>query len=193
MSLLRPCDRCGTPAARYVVNDGSGTLTTRYVCLRCLDAEQQAASVQRRGLNHSAVVMVIGAHILFLSLTADWFPVGASEGFGWRQASGVLLGIAVVFCGALIRIPTLLVIGGGIGGISLLADWLELGGAEGFGTQQRLGTAIGAAMLLVGTAMHWGTRAIRSRRSPAVAPARTGSVRPTAPDPDALPGQRPPA
>ena len=44
----------------------------------------------------------------------------------------------------------LLVVGTLVGAISLLADVVKLGGFEGFGWKQALGTAVGVVLVLLG-------------------------------------------
>jgi hypothetical protein len=49
------------------------------------------------------VILVIGIVILVLSVLADALGLGRVEGFGWKQALGVVVGIALIGVGYYLR------------------------------------------------------------------------------------------
>jgi hypothetical protein len=100
--------------------------------------------------------------VLVTSAAADWFAFGSSEGFGWKQLLGLGLAGILLLIGALVRIPALSVIGLFIGLLTVLADWLGFGNAEGFGRQQMAGCALGAALMALGLVF---ARAVGSGRT----------------------------
>jgi hypothetical protein len=92
---------------------------------------------------------------------ADALAFGSSAGFGWQQWSGVALAGVLVLAGAIMQIPTILLIGLIAGG-TVLADRLAFGSATGFGWQQRLGSVVGVALI----ALAWTVaRAMAKRRT----------------------------
>jgi hypothetical protein len=48
-------------------------------------------------------ILVIGIVILVLSVLADALGLGRVEGFGWKQALGVVVGIALIGVGYYLR------------------------------------------------------------------------------------------
>ena len=51
----------------------------------------------RRGWN--LVIVVVGVLLALVSLFADALGVGADPGFGWKQAAGLVVGVALVGIG----------------------------------------------------------------------------------------------
>lgn len=145
----RKCERCGAPANIHTSNVVGGAPVMRHFCHDCYEAAGVDDPRLPRHWGEAAVVGAVGLVVLTLSLFADWFKFGDVAGFGWQQAAGVLLGALLVFLGALARAATLLMIGVMTGLLSLLADWLAFGSAEGFGWQQMLGTGLGVVLLVL--------------------------------------------
>jgi hypothetical protein len=104
----------------------------------------------RGRLNVAAVLFSTGAFVLLVSLLADWLAFGSSSGFGYKQFLGLGVAGILVLLGALMRIPTMFVIGLIVGVLALLADWLGFGNATGFGWQQITGVALGCCLLACG-------------------------------------------
>jgi hypothetical protein len=155
------CERCGARAVVHIGHDPEYDNIIRDFCLRCADDVDEERR-PRRGLNLAAIVVSSGLTILLLSLFADVLAFGRSPGFGWKQDIGVVIGACLVFVGAIMPVPTLLVIGLQAAALSLLADRLGFGSGEGFGPHQQLGTAAGIVILLIGLAWsRW-----KSRRGP---------------------------
>jgi hypothetical protein len=45
------------------------------------------------------VILILGVVIVLLSVLADGIGLGGAEGFGWKQALGVLVGIVLIGVG----------------------------------------------------------------------------------------------
>ncbi|GEM_PF-2734563 len=103
-----------------------------------------------RSLHHAAVLTVLGLYLLLLALLADQLRLGNTQGFGYQQWAGVLLAAVLLLTGALLRIPTLAVIGLLTGSLTLLADYLGLGRSPGFGGRQAIAAALGVLLLITG-------------------------------------------
>lgn len=144
------CDECGAPADVHISNMVAGEPTMQHLCGRCVDALAGRFVSRRRHFSEAAVLIAIGAFVFLLSLFADYLRFGVNRGFGVLQLEGVLLGAILLLLGAVAKARTLLTIGGVIAVISLLADWLAFGQAEGFGIQQKMGCAIGALVAIAG-------------------------------------------
>jgi hypothetical protein len=99
--------------------------------------------------------MSLGCVVLLISLFADQLRFGHSEGFGPKQEIGLGIAVVCVFTAALLRVPTLMVIGILAGGLTILADILRFGQEEGFGWQQMLGVAVGGTLVLCGWLESW--------------------------------------
>ncbi len=96
------------------------------------------------------MLAAVGLMMLVISLLADVLAFGGSEGFGRRQLLGVALAGVMVLIGAAMWVPTLLAVGL-IGVVmTILADWLAFGSAEGFGWQQDLGCLVGVCLAFGG-------------------------------------------
>ncbi len=125
----------------------------RHFCAGCVDAIEGHHVSRRSRWGDAAVLMVVGSVVLAMSLLADALQFGNSKGFGWIQLQGVLIGLGLVLLGAIARARTLLMIGMIAMLLSLLADWLQLGDAEGFGIHQLSGSAFGVAVIGLGVWM----------------------------------------
>ena len=143
------CENCGGPAVVHIRNEAAGVVVVRHLCLLCADAEDHAAPARERELNFPVALITVGLIILLMSTFADVLAFGSSAGFGWQQWSGIALAGVLALAGAIMQIPTLLLIGLITGAVTVLADWLAFGSAEGFGWQQMLGSALGAALIAV--------------------------------------------
>ena len=121
-----------------------------HLCNLCANTHDSAMrdATHRRG--RGVVLILVGSFVLFISLFADQLAFGHSDGFGWRQAAGLGVACLVFLIGTLVRVPALIVSGVAIGGVALLADWMQLGAMEGFGRQQTLGVMFGSLMILGG-------------------------------------------
>lgn len=150
------CDLCGTPAVVHIGGDMEMHPRLRHLCAACADAEELARPDRDRRLDHAAVLVAVGFSILFISVFADVLAFGGSEGFGWKQWAGMALAGILVMVGVAMWIPTVLVIGLFVGGLTALADYLGFGNASGFGLQQIGGALLGLGMVMVGfkTARH---------------------------------------
>jgi len=146
------CENCGARAIVHVRYDPGDETSVRHLCLTCADAEaaSPAQTARNRPLDRAAILVVVGLLILVISVGADFLAFGSAEEFGWKQMAGVALGVFLLVIGAVIRVLTLMVIGFITGTITLLADWLGFGSAEGFGGQQITGVLLGIAMLVAG-------------------------------------------
>ena len=96
------------------------------------------------------ILAAVGAFITFISVFADWLEFGTSPGLGWKQLIGIALAASAVGLGAMFRALVLVVIGLIFGGLSLLADYIGFGGAEGFGKQQWAGVIVGVLSMTLG-------------------------------------------
>ncbi len=163
MSRIKPgCEKCGAPALVTIANEGSsmpstattqetqGAATMRYLCLRCADDEELSRQKRDASLNYSAILISVGLVSLFLSVFADWLGFGRSEGFGWKQDIGLVAAAVLVLTAAIVRIPTMLIIGVFTGALSILADLFQFGHERGFGWHQMMGTAFGIVLIGAG-------------------------------------------
>ena len=145
-----PCERCGSPALVHITNEAPSGATVRHLCLRCADVEETAFDGQEQYLNYGAILISVGMIALLLSVFADELNFGSSQGFGAKQELALAMAMICVFTAALIRVPTLMVIGVLGGGLTVLADVLHFGHDPGFGWHQQLGTLIGALLVVCG-------------------------------------------
>lgn len=159
METKRECERCGASALVRIRTQVAGTIVIRQLCLQCADEEDRAGITNGRNLNVPAVVMIGGLFLLLISIFADMLGLGDARGFGWEQWTGITISGVLAFAGALMRVPTVLAIGLLMGAITLLADWLGMGDAEGFGHTQILGLVCGVLLLVVGLGL---ARAVRA-------------------------------
>lgn len=144
------CNACGAPATTHISNVQKGRPIMQHFCTECADARDQSQAPPRQKRGMSAVIITTGIFITCVSLFADRLGFGSSAGFGWRQQSGLILAGLLVLVGAVTRASTLIISGLSIGFLTVLADLLHFGNMPGFGWQQRLGTILGAAMILGG-------------------------------------------
>lgn len=143
------CERCGKPAIVHITNDESGSPGIRHLCLDCAEAQADLPHAEP-GLNFSALLISVGLFVLAISVFAEVLGFGSDEGFGWQQLVGLTVAGVLVLSGATIRIPTIVAIGLMIGGITILADYMDIGGKEGFGYKQIIGAALGGLLALAG-------------------------------------------
>lgn len=144
------CERCGAVALVHITSEAASEISVRHLCLRCADLEESAPAPRDRYLHYGAILMSIGSIILIISLLADYLKFGNSEGFGPLQQLGLGMALICVFTAALIRVPTLMIIGllGGL--LTILADLFQFGHDAGFGWHQKLGAMVGAMLILSG-------------------------------------------
>ncbi len=182
------CKECGASATVHISNMVQGERVMLHLCMDCADIRAESNDRRRpRGRLRftrpevGAILVAIGIFIFFVSALADALQFGGSEGFGWKQNSGLILAAVLVLVGSLFGALFLAVIGMGIGMLTILADLLHFGSVPGFGIQQILGTMLGAATMI------GGLRLMRSTsRSPDLA-TRT----PAQDEPDDHPGTSP--
>ncbi len=160
------CERCGAPALVFIGHDPDHGNVIRDFCLDCADDFDAERRRRGRGLHGPALVICLGLTLLLLSVFADALAIGKSGGLGWKQHAGVIIGGCLTLMGAVLRVPTVLLMGIEVAGLSLCADRLELGLQAGFGPDQLLGSVMGALIVLVGVA------ASRYRRKEASGPPR---------------------
>ena len=138
------CERCGAPLPDRDPDPAPPEAGPRLVCPACEGegpGRGAGGSAQR-----AAVLISVGLFVLAISVLADLLAFGSAAGFGWQQIAGLGLALVLVLTGAMMRIPAIAIIGLIVGVLALLADWLAFGSAEGFGWQQILGVALGAAL-----------------------------------------------
>ncbi len=51
----------------------------------------------------SVILIGIGIIVLLISMLADSIGIGGYQGFGWKQAIGLTLGIGIVITGLVIK------------------------------------------------------------------------------------------
>ena len=51
-------------------------------------------------MNRPVILLAIGILVFFVSLTADAFGIGEGTGIGWKQISGVVVGLMIATVGA---------------------------------------------------------------------------------------------
>lgn len=146
------CEKCGAPALVHISNGSGQVSLMRHLCLDCAAAED-ALVPRERTLNLAALLIVVGLFTLAISAAADALHLGATANFGVRQLASTALALILVIAGAIIRIPTVAVVGIMMGSITLLADWLALGGRAGFGFKQTIGCMLGCVLIAVGLAL----------------------------------------
>ena len=156
------CEKCGAPLSVTGKAEEAPDPVRPLLCVLCAAHDQEAGPRRARGANRAAILLCVGLFVLVISAAADWLAFGSSEGFGWKQLLGLGMAGILLLIGALVRIPTLSVIGLFIGLLSVLADWLGFGNAEGFGWQQMAGCALGAALMALGLVF---ARAVGSDRT----------------------------
>lgn len=116
-------------------------------------AASQSASHFRLRMTRSEISVIligVGLFVFAVSALADVLQFGTSEGFGWRQKTGLALAAMLVLTGSLFGVLMLVVTGVFIGGVTLLADFFAFGSNPGFGIHQMIGSAIGVVILAVG-------------------------------------------
>lgn len=47
----------------------------------------------------AVIMMVVGALLVLIAATADTLGVGGAPGFGWKQITGVIVGVALLVGG----------------------------------------------------------------------------------------------
>lgn len=144
------CEICGADARIHVSSDPGAPDRVAHYCVRCAEADDLQNVLGRRSRNRSAVVMTLGFFVLLVSLFADYLNLGSEQGAGFRYAVILAVCATLIGVGALTRTATVLIMGLAFTGVAFLADLLSLGGAPGFGIQQRIGTAIGFLIILGG-------------------------------------------
>ncbi len=128
----------------------------RHFCMSCADANDAGPPRPESALNFSAVFAAIGWFVLVISVFADQFHFGKSPGFGPWQTTGLGIGLVLVLTAAIVRISTLSIIGLCLIGLTLAADWVGFGNADGFGPQQWAGVAVALALLAGAAAVRLG-------------------------------------
>ena len=116
------CEKCGAPAIIHISSEVAPHGTVRHFCMSCAALEESGTLSHRRGLNGAAVLIAVGLFTALLSVFADQFEFGRSEGFGWKQLAGLWIGVMLVVVGAVMRIATALVIGLIFSLLTVLAD-----------------------------------------------------------------------
>jgi len=144
------CERCGAEARVHITSEQTGATGIRHLCFACVELERAVRKRRKRAFNLGAVLMVLGGLSLLLCVFADYLAFGDSEGFGIWQMVGLVVAVVLTGVGAALRIPTVLVLGPCIGLLALLADWLGLGDAPGFGRQQATGCLLSVFLILLG-------------------------------------------
>ncbi len=48
------------------------------------------------------LLVAVGIVVLVLSVAADWIGLGDSDGFGWKQTVGVIVGAVAIAAGAVV-------------------------------------------------------------------------------------------
>lgn len=144
------CERCGAEARVHITSERTGSTGIRHLCFTCVELERAVKKRRKRAFNLGAVCVVLGAFLLLLCIFADYLGLGDSQGFGVWHTIGLAVAVVLTGAGAVLRIPTVLVIGPCLALLALLADHLGLGDAPGFGRQQALGCLISFFLILLG-------------------------------------------
>ena len=144
------CERCGKPANVHITGERYNGENMRHLCVSCTISEREISSSKGRSLNYGAILLSVGLFVLVISSFADILRFGSGEGFGLKQFTGLTIAGLLVLIGAVTKISTVLVIGliGCI--LTVLADWLGFGSADGFGWQQLSGLILGAGLIGLG-------------------------------------------
>lgn len=154
--LALACERCGGAALVHMTHEIGQGPGVRHLCLDCAEWLDDPVPARDQSVSRGAILVAVGAFTLILSLFADQLDLGREEGFGWKQYLAVTLGVVLVTAAAIVRVGTLLIIGGLFVIVVALADWLGLGSQAGFGLRQASGCLLGLALTLGG--------AVRARR-----------------------------
>ena len=109
------CEVCGAPATSHISNMSGGQLLIRHYCAGCAEAHAETMRAARQQRGRGGVLMLVGAFVLLNSMFADHLHFGLSEGFGWRQMTGLGLAGLLFLIGVFVRVPTLIVGGPGDG------------------------------------------------------------------------------
>jgi len=144
------CQTCGEPAHIHVTGEWTGATEVRHLCFNCAELERTVKHRRKAAFNLGAVFMVVGGLSLVLSLFADQLALGNSQGLGFCQIVGLIIGLILTVVGAVMRIPVVLAIGPCVGLLSLLADQLRLGERPGFGSRQMVACVISGVLILLG-------------------------------------------
>ena len=150
MNNQPPCERCGKPSRVHITDEDAFGNTVTHLCLECAAAEEQRPHARESELNHAAILTSVGVVVVLLSALADYLGFGSAGEFGWKQNSGIVLAIILMSIAAVMRVPTILVIGLLTGVITALADWTEFGSSPGFGIRQMLGVLLGIVLIALG-------------------------------------------
>ena len=148
------CLVCGTDSLVTVVSSShEGGL--RQFCTEC-DRRRRwyGGSGGRRLASGSARLLIYaGVLLILLTLTVDRLSISGHEGFGWRQITGAEVGFLCIVLGLLVGEGFLGMAGLFLLLVSLGADVLRLGHAQGLGWRKQ--TALAAASLLLAGGMLW--------------------------------------
>jgi hypothetical protein len=147
------CQECGDRADVHISDIVAGAAVMHHLCQLCADDFQYESGPRDRRSGMAAVIIVLGALVASISLFADALAFGGGVGFGWQQQAGLVVAGVLLLLGAVLRAPTVLIIGAFAGVLDVLADWLAFGSAPGFGRQQVVGTIFGGLLILFGVVL----------------------------------------
>lgn len=150
------CAHCGGPARVQVLEGyAAGRPLRRRLCLGCVDGHfaryiASGAESGRPHLSISSGFLFTGALVALLGVSADQIVPAGSDGFGWRQWSGLLTGALFITLGAMLRVDIVGIAGAALSAIAILADVLGNAGSPGIGWKQSLAIIGGIGFVAIG-------------------------------------------
>lgn len=144
------CLKCRAPANVHIRDVDNSAVLVRHLCMNCADEADALLAGRDSVLDHCAISISVGLFVLVLSVFADGLGFGNTAVFGWKQILGIGVAGVLILAGAVMRVPTMLIVGLIFGVLALLADWLGFGNSEGFGRHQITGTFAGFVFIVAG-------------------------------------------
>ncbi len=149
------CPVCGTESFVTVLSEESpGERVLRKYCGECARRatvrEEPAARRLASGLTQ--ILIDAGIVLAVVTLAANELGISGQSGFGWRQITGLEVGLLCIVLGLLLRRALLGVSGAFLLGLSLSADLLRLGHSPGIGWRKQVALALAVALVGIGVA-----------------------------------------
>lgn len=149
------CPDCGMDAVVTVVSGTGGRgRELRQFCRECERRRAERERDQLRPLAQSLARLLVygGFLVALLTAAADHLAISGRPGFGWRQITGMDLGLITIILGIALRKGLLLAAGALLLALSIGADPLAVGHAPGVGWREVAGFVSAAVMVFAGTA-----------------------------------------